>query len=672
MLWSVQFIPPVLKRERGWAKVVIDTKEGGAQVRKTVNMNKGWRFTGPDGPARPVDVPHTWNSVDGQDGGNDYWRGTCVYEKTFPRPELEADERVYLEFRGVNASAKVELNGAEVGTHDGGYSTFRWDVTDFLKDENALTVHVDNSRNDRVYPQKADFTFYGGIYRDVSLIVVNKFHFDMDRFGGPGIKVTAKPVENYTQGEVVINTWRNCEEGQVHIAIQDGGGNEVAAADLPNVKLSLPDVHLWDGVKAPYLYTAVATLTVDGRKVDQISARFGVRDFFVDPGQGFFLNGRSYPLHGVSRHQDWKGIGNAITREHHDTDMAMIREVGANTIRLAHYQHDQYFYDLCDQYGMVVWAEIPYISEHMPNGRENTLSQARELVAQNYNHPCIVVWGVSNEITISTRDKADMLDNHRALNDLYHELDPTRLTTLACYAMCGPFNRSAHITDLVSWNLYLGWYVPGLFLNDLWMGFFHLRYPKRPLGYSEYGCEAMPNLHSSRPRRGDHTEEYQCVYNEYMLECFAKHPYLWATHLWNMFDFAADARDQGGEPGMNHKGIVTFDRKIKKDSFYLYKAWWSGEPFVHICGRRYVDRPETVTTVKVYSNQSKVALYANGKLIEEKSGGKVFTFQVPLEGEVELKAVSGTLTDQCAIRRVEQPNPAYKLQGKSSNSANWV
>ena len=672
MLWSVQFIPPVLKRERGWAKVVIDTKEGGAQVRKTVNMNKGWRFTGPDGPARPVDVPHTWNSVDGQDGGNDYWRGTCVYEKTFPRPELEADERVYLEFRGVNASAKVELNGAEVGTHDGGYSTFRWDVTDFLKDENALTVHVDNSRNDRVYPQKADFTFYGGIYRDVSLIVVNKFHFDMDRFGGPGIKVTAKPVENYTQGEVVINTWRNCEEGQVHIAIQDGSGNEVAAADLPNVKLSLPDVHLWDGVKAPYLYTAVATLTVDGRKVDQISARFGVRDFFVDPGQGFFLNGRSYPLHGVSRHQDWKGIGNAITREHHDTDMAMIREVGANTIRLAHYQHDQYFYDLCDQYGMVVWAEIPYISEHMPNGRENTLSQARELVAQNYNHPCIVVWGVSNEITISTRDKADMLDNHRALNDLYHELDPTRLTTLACYAMCGPFNRSAHITDLVSWNLYLGWYVPGLFLNDLWMGFFHLRYPKRPLGYSEYGCEAMPNLHSSRPRRGDHTEEYQCVYNEYMLECFAKHPYLWATHLWNMFDFAADARDQGGEPGMNHKGIVTFDRKTKKDSFYLYKAWWSGEPFVHICGRRYVDRPETVTTVKVYSNQSKVALYANGKLIEEKSGGKVFTFQVPLEGEVELKAVSGTLTDQCAIRRVEQPNPAYKLQGKSSNSANWV
>ena len=640
--------------------------------RTKIGMNAGWTFTGRDGAAVEVDLPHTWNNLDGQDGGNDYWRGTCVYRKAFAKPEFGADQRVYLEFQGVNASAKVELNGQLVGTHDGGYSTFRWDVTDLLAEENQLTVHVDNSVNDRVYPQKADFTFYGGIYRDVNLIIVHKFHFDMDHFGGPGIKVTAKPVEDYTQGEVVVETWRNCQEGEVHISILDADGRETAAAELEAVKLSLPNVRLWNGVKDPCLYTAVATLTVNGAQVDQVSTRFGVRDFHVDPSEGFFLNGRPCPLRGVSRHQDWKGIGNAITKEHHDTDMALIREMGANTIRLAHYQHDQYFYDLCDRYGMVVWAEIPYISEHMPNGRENTISQAKELVVQNYNHPCIVVWGVSNEITISTRDKKDMLDNHRALNDLYHELDPTRLTTLACYAMCGPFNRSAHITDVVSWNLYLGWYVPGLFLNDLWMGFFHFRYPKRPLGYSEYGCEAMPNLHSSKPRRGDHTEEYQCVYHEYMLRCFDRHPYLWATHVWNMFDFAADARDQGGEPGMNHKGLVTFDRQTKKDSFYLYKAWWSGEPFVHICGRRYVDRAEAVTTVKVYSNQEKVALYANGELVEEQTGDKVFTFQVPLEGQVELEAEAGRQTDRCVIRRVDMPNPAYKLQGKSSNSANWV
>ena len=295
-----------------------------------------------------------------------------------------------------------------------------------------------------------------------------------------------------------------------------------------------------------------------------------------------------------------------------------------------------------------------------------------ELIVQNYNHPCIVCWGVSNEITISTKDKKDMLDNHRELNDLCHRMDPTRLTTLACYAMCGPFNPVAHITDLVSWNLYLGWYVPGLFLNDLWIDFFHLVYPNRPLGFSEYGAEAMPNLHSANPRRGDHTEDYQAKYHEYMLRCFDRHKWMWATHVWNMFDFAADARDQGGEPGMNHKGLVTFDRKIKKDSFYLYKAWWSKDPFVYIAGRRYADRTESTTTVTVYSNQPSVALYANGKKVAEQTGDKVFRFKLPISGEVELKAVAGDCIDQTTIRTVAPPNPAYKLQKGKSQSANWV
>lgn len=306
------------------------------ELRKRIKINEDWSFTGPSGRTQRVDLPHTWNNIDGQDGGNDYWRGTCIYCKSFPKPDFTADQRVYLEFQGVNASAKVELNGNLVGGHNGGYSTFRWDITELLSDANVLTVHVDNGVNDRVYPQKADFTFYGGIYRDVSLIIVNKRHFDLDHLGGPGIMVTAKPVENYSRGEVQVKTWRNCEEGQVHISILDGLGKEVAAADMANGKLDVPNVQLWNGVKSPYLYTAVATLDIDGKKVDQISTRFGVRDFHVDAREGFFLNGRSYPLRGVSRHQDWKGIGNAITCKHHDADMALIREMGANTIRLAH------------------------------------------------------------------------------------------------------------------------------------------------------------------------------------------------------------------------------------------------------------------------------------------------------------------------------------------------
>ena len=639
-------------------------------MREITKIMKGWEFTGPDGTTTTVDLPHTWNARDGQDGGNDYWRGTCIYRTHFAAPQFNtASHQVWIQFDGVNASAHVVLNGSPVCNHDGGYSTFRANITELLRDENEMTVEVDNSKNDRVYPQKADFTFYGGIYRDVSLMVVSKNHFTLDYFGGPGIRIT--PTVQGADASVQVTTWHD-GEGEVSIELLDAAGNTVATGKGPDITLTIFNAHLWNGVKDPYLYSCKARLVVNGTVEDETTTRFGVRSFKVDPKKGFFLNGKSYPLHGVSRHQDRKGLGNAITREMHDEDMALIKEIGANTIRLAHYQHDQYFYDLCDEVGMVVWAEIPYISEHMPNGRENTISQMKELIIQNYNHPCIVCWGVSNEITISTKDKKDMLDNHRQLNDLCHEMDKTRLTTLACYAMCGPFNRSAHITDMVSWNLYLGWYVPGFILNDLWMGFFHLCFPNRPFGYSEYGAEGMPNLHSTHPHRGDHTEEYQAKYHEYMLRCFKRHPWMWATHVWNMFDFAADARDQGGEPGMNHKGLVTFDRKTKKDSFYLYKAWWSDEAFVHICSKRFVERTGSTATVKVYSNQSTVALYVNGNKVGEQTGEHVFTFKVPLNGELHIQAVAGDRTDESVIRHVDTPNPEYKLHKTKSKSANWV
>ena len=639
-------------------------------MREITKIMKGWEFTGPDGTTTTVDLPHTWNARDGQDGGNDYWRGTCIYRTHFAAPQFNtASHQVWIQFDGVNASAHVVLNGSPVCNHDGGYSTFRANITELLRDETELTVEVDNSKNDHVYPQKADFTFYGGIYRDVSLMVVSKNHFTLDYFGGPGIRIT--PTVQGTDASVQVTTWHD-GEGEVSIELLDAAGNTVATGKGPDITLTIFNAHLWNGVKDPYLYSCKARLVVNGTVEDETTTRFGVRSFKVDPKKGFFLNGKSYPLHGVSRHQDRKGLGNAITREMHDEDMALIKEIGANTIRLAHYQHDQYFYDLCDEVGMVVWAEIPYISEHMPNGRENTISQMKELIIQNYNHPCIVCWGVSNEITISTKDKKDMLDNHRQLNDLCHEMDKTRLTTLACYAMCGPFNRSAHITDMVSWNLYLGWYVPGFILNDLWMGFFHLCFPNRPFGYSEYGAEGMPNLHSTHPHRGDHTEEYQAKYHEYMLRCFKRHPWMWATHVWNMFDFAADARDQGGEPGMNHKGLVTFDRKTKKDSFYLYKAWWSDEAFVHICSKRFVERTGSTATVKVYSNQSTVALYVNGNKVGEQTGEHVFTFKVPLNGELHIQAVAGDRTDESVIRHVDTPNPEYKLHKTKSKSANWV
>lgn len=639
-------------------------------MRTIQKITKDWTFIYHDNTRTVLDLPHTWNAVDGQDGGNDYWRGTCCYEKKFKKPEFDAEkELVYLQFHGVNASARVILNGKEVCTHDGGYSTFRGDVTGLLEAENEMLVYVDNSVNTKVYPQKADFTFYGGIYRDVEFLTVSKAHFDLDYFGGTGMKVT--PEVEGKDAKILVETWNNTENGEVKVTLFDAERNIVAEGNGEKTTLHVTDVHLWNGVNDPYLYSVHAQLWVDGELADEIETSCGVRYFHFDPDRGFFLNGKPYNLHGVSRHQDFKGIGNAITKEHHDRDMELIREVGANTIRLAHYQHDQYFYDLCDRYGMIVWAEIPYISEHLADGNENTISQMKELIVQNYNHPCIVTWGLSNEITISGRRyKKQMLKNHHVLQKMVKEMDLTRVTTLACYAVCPHWHPVAHISDIVGWNLYLGWYVPGFFLNDLWIGLWRLLYPKRCLGFSEYGAEGMPNLHSAKPRRGDNTEEYQNKYHEYMLECFKRHPYMWGNYVWNMFDFAADARNQGGDPGMNHKGLVTFDRKLKKDCFYLYKAYWTEDPFVYLAGRRYEYRTEVVTEITVYSTCGEVSLYNNGKLVETKKGNRVFKFKMTMEDENHLEVKAGNCTDAAVIYKTDKPLPEYSAA--KVDSSNWM
>ena len=648
-------------------------------MREIVKIMNDWVFTGQSGKKETVNLPHTWNAGDGQDGGNDYYRGTCSYEKSFKRPEINDKNRVYLQFHGVNASARTILNGKEMCTHDNGYSTFRVDITDEIKDENLLKVEVDNSINDRVYPQKADFTFYGGIYRDVELLIVAEEHFELDYFGGSGIRIDTA-VEG-SRGIVYVKTFTNVsdlEERKLKVFVRvldaDNGivGEAEAKPQSREAIINIEGAHLWNGVKDPYLYTVQAILVKDGKEIDEVSCKCGIRSFRFDPDKGFFLNGKSYPLRGVAKHQDFKGIGNAISREIMERDMELIREIGANTIRLAHYQHSGYFYDLCDKYGMVAWVEIPYISAHMPNGRKNTFFQMKELIIQNYNHPSIVTWGISNEITIEDKHREDMLDNHKKLHKLCKRLDPNRPTSLACYALCSPFHPVTKITDLVAWNLYLGWYVPGLKLNDRFMEFYHKKYPRRCLGYSEYGAEGMPNLHSPRARRGDHTEEYQARYHEYMLECFDRHPFLWATYVWNMFDFAADARDQGGEPGMNHKGLVTFDRKIKKDSFYIYKAWWSDEAFVHLCGKRYKYRHERISEVTVYSNQKEVSLYNNGRLVGTRRGRHVFRFKVKLEKENRLEARSGELRDATVIYKTDKARPEYKLKKGKKSSQNWV
>ena len=622
-----------------------------------------------------ISLPHTWNAVDGQDGGNDYHRGTCWYVTKFQKPELEAGSQVYVEFLGASVIADIYLNGEAVAHHEGGYSTFRVNLTDKLQEENVLAVALNNADNNYVYPQKADFTFYGGLYRMVNLIVVPESHFELDYAGGNGIAVTptVECDENRVptgKASVKVETWvtGNADSVVITITGEESESKTVSVVDgHAEATFELEHVHLWDGVDDPYLYHAKAELSSG----DVTETTFGCRSFYTDPEKGFVLNGRVYPLRGVSRHQDRTGAGNALSYEMHKEDMEIIKEIGGNTIRLAHYQHAQEFYDLCDEYGMVVWAEIPYITMHMPNGRANTLSQMEELVVQNYNHPSIVCWGLSNEITAATPVDEDLLENHRLLNDLCHKLDKTRFTTMANVFMQETDSPLLEIPDVNSYNLYFGWYLGELEQNDEFFDEYHAKYPDRCIGFSEYGADANPQYQSTNPTHGDYSETYQTVYHEHMLKMIEERPYLWATHVWNMFDFAADGRDEGGKHGVNQKGLVTMDRKLKKDAFYLYKAYWNKEDaFVHICGSRYVDRKEDTTEVKVYSNQTTVSLYVDGTLLETQDGSRIFRFAVPMTGEHEIVAKAGAEEDSIHIRKVEEANPDY-VMGEIKDVINW-
>ena len=639
--------------------------------RQLNQWNERWNFIQEDiGAAacastagETVTLPHTWNAKDGQDGGNDYYRGSCWYWKHFDRPAMADGEEAWLEFRGAAMTAEVYLNGQELAKHEGGYSTFRVNLTPAMAERNVLAVRVDNGKNRTVYPQKADFTFYGGIYRDVYLIRVPETHFSLDYHGGLGIKVTPVLSEDRKTAAVTVESWQNggtvafVLEGQTIVAKSEGGHARAV--------FTLKDVHLWDGVDDPYLYTVTAELGSG----DKVSARFGCRSIGFDPERGFLLNGRPYRLCGAARHQDREGLGNALTRREHEEDMALLLEMGANTVRLAHYQHDQYFYDLCDEKGLIVWAEIPYITEHMPEARQNSIDQMTELVVQNYNHPSIICWGLSNEITATGGVNDDMVENHRLLNDLCHKLDATRPTTMAHVFMLDANNPFVLLPDIRSYNLYYGWYVGELEQNDQWFDTFHQNHPDAVIGLSEYGADANPAYQSAKPEKGDWSEGYQALYHEHMLKMWSERPYIWSMHCWNMFDFGADGRDEGGKPGQNQKGLVTFDRRTKKDAFYIYKAYLSRDPFVHLCGRRYVDRPESETEIKVYSNQPSVTLLVDGKPFATQEGDKIFKFTVPITGEHQIEAVSGELRDAMTIRKVDTPNPDYVKAG--GEVVNW-
>ena len=680
-------------------------------MRESQSLNQNWKFARtaeipaelPEG-WESVSLPHTYNAADGQDGGNDYYRGPAVYVRTLRTPGDSKNKEFYLECLGAAMTAEVFLNGTRLSRHEGGFSTFRVRLTEALRPtgcDNLLAIRVDNSENDRVYPQKADFTFYGGLYRDVNLITVPQAHFALIPDGTPGIHVISEVdlAHRSAAVQVDVQTEGVADGETVELRIfgaDDEDSQHAGGAACQTVRAAVRDnhargsfhldpVHLWDGLADPYLYTAEAVLISEGEAgdeesvLDAVGTRFGVRSFRVDPEKGFFLNGRPYPLRGVSRHQDRLGVGNAITPAMMEEDMAVIRDIGANSLRLAHYQQAQAFYDLCDENGILVWAEIPFITKFMEKGIQNTLDQMRELIAQSSNHPSIYCWGLSNEITASSPVTEELMENHRMLQKLCHEMDPTRPTVMAHAFMLEKDSPLIGIADLGCYNLYFGWYLGELDQNDSFLDEYHSLYPERAIGLAEYGADANIQFHAEHPAQGDYSEEFQCVYHEHMVRMIQDRPYLWTTYVWNLFDFAADGRDEGGKKGQNQKGLVEFDHKTRKDAFYLYKAIWSREPFVHLCGKRFVNRAGETTRVRVYTNQERVTLYDGTRIVARKERQDaaqtgVYLFDVPLHGEMHLSAVaySGgeTVRDEMTLRQVTEPDPSYQF-GDAGAVVNW-
>ena len=642
-------------------------------MRNVTLLTEG-RFAKHGQPFETVALPHTWNALDGQDGGADYWRGIGTYEIKLPDPTK--GKKQYIEIQGANHVATVYCNGRELGTHKGGFSTFRFDLTPAMRESgNVLTVTVSNAVSD-IYPQNADFTFYGGLYRDVNFIEVESAHFDLQKVGTTGVFVTP-----HVSGKTRVDLFPVGAEGAtLKVTLTDAevnvvGTGETAACEHAHVLIDVKEPHRWNGVADPYLYTLTATVEKDGEVKDTVVIPYGYRSFHVDSNTGFHLNGKSLPLHGVSRHQDRYNKGWAISKADHEEDVALIRELGANTIRLAHYQHDQYFYSLCDKTGFVLWAEIPFISQFIPSKEayDNTISQMTELVAQNYNHVAICFWGISNEILIGP-DREDLRKNLRDLHKLAKSMDPSRLTTMAQVSMTPMDSEHNYITDVVSYNHYFGWYGGEVEDNGPWFDKFHALNPDIPLGVSEYGAENILSWHSAEPENHDYTEEYANHYHQEMLKTFAKRPFLWSTHQWNCFDFAADARNEGGVQGRNNKGLVTYDRKTRKDAYYLYKAWWNPDPMVFVSGGRFVNRAPGERSIIVYTNCDEVTLVVNGVDVATKQAvDHMITFEnVALnDGENTVTAYAGDVkANEITLCGVAEHDYSYDLPD-GNQGVNW-
>jgi beta-galactosidase len=628
---------------------------GHCAVREVVPLVEGWKFLrrdiAPDQnaeewrnfqtpPWEVVRIPHTWNSEDGSNGlaanpnlPEGYYRGPAWYERALPIPPEWRDRRVFVRFEGVSLVADVLINRIPVGQHRGAFGAFCFEVTPYLKfdGKDAMRVRVDNSRAFDVAPLSGDFTIFGGIYRPVEIFSTGEACISPTFFGSPGVFLTIRKMSK-EKAEVEVKTLisTECVDVQniaVEIEIKNAEGVVVAkkteriakaGASEHTAAMEIPAPRLWRGVAEPYLYYATVRLSRAGEMLDEVTQPLGLRTVAIDKEKGFLLNGEPYALHGVNRHQERMGKGWALSKADHDEDHALIREMGANTIRLAHYQQAEYFHDLSDRFGIITWEETPLVDavSASPEFLANARQQLQEMVYQNYNHPSVAMWGIFNELDCGAMATAPALPVVEELQKLAKQIDPTRPTVAASFRQnAGTKHR---IPDAAAWNIYPGWYSSSPNDADGWIVDFSKQMDGR-IGISEYGAGANPEQFQEgdlvRPVHNGacHPQEWQNHFHERLWAQLKDNPHLFGTWVWAMFDFAVDKRNEGGIPGLNDKGLVTRDRKTKKDTFYFYKANWNPEPMVHIASRAATPRTKAITEVKVYSNCAEVELLVNGK-----------------------------------------------------------
>ncbi|MCQ2983199.1 MAG: hypothetical protein MJ178_10640 [Treponemataceae bacterium] len=628
--------------------------------------------------AQTVSIPDVWNKDEPAK------TGYVPYATTFTVDAVTADTRVYVECDAVFGAAQVFVNGQFAGTHRGGYSRFRVDVTRFCKaGSNDLVITADNHRYDDINALGGDFSNYGGMYRPVSILVAEGPHFNQLHYGTSGVDITT-----YAEGRIEADIWLTGSTGSESVLLILRDKDEtVAEFDIPVTEadedgclcadIEIENPHLWNGKKDPYLYELSVLITAGDHILDQTTAKIGFRDIKLTADKGLFLNGEHLRINGVAKHQDYEGVGPGTTSEHLHRDMELIKEIGANGIRLSHYQHPDEMYDLCDEEGMLVWAEIPLLMLPDDNDGvfENAKEQLKELIYQNRHHPAIFCWGIQNEIALMG-ETSQQYEKIPVLNTLAKELDPSRPT--ACANLNQVLNDSPlnKMTDMVGYNLYYGWYYGEMPDYRQFFEKFHAENPSVPLGISEYGVDCSLTWHSATPKRKDYTEEYQTLFHKTVYPIMEAQDFLWGTFIWNMFDFGSAIRNEGGVKGKNCKGLVTWDRQTRKDAFYYYKAAWSEEPFVHIAENRFAKRSGDAMTITVLSNQPTVALTVNGTAYASQNGCRVFTFEnvpLPETGLLAVTATAGNCTDSATFEKVAEPckDYIYVDPNPSIDVSNW-